>query len=114
MPAASKAVQHLVLLPNDRQTARQLWPKAAEFALAHPQTLVGTSTEAAFQASEVTLVGGSEAFSPEFEAKLRDAGCRVQRMSLVDPKAVASCGCAAHTQGSDTSSSSQASGVNHG
>jgi hypothetical protein len=82
-PAAeNKVLRHYVLLPNDRQLARKLWTKASDFALSHPNAVVGTSAETAVQAKQVTLAGGLEHFSAEFEARLRDSGCTVQRMSF--------------------------------
>jgi len=113
-PQISKPLQHVVLLPNDRQRAHDLWSKAAEFALTHPQVLVGTSHEAAFQAAEVTLVGGVDVFTPDFEAQLRAADCQVQRMSLVDPKAVGACGCSGIDTAPKISHPSEVSGESHG
>ncbi len=113
-PAPSKPVKHVVLLPNDRRTAHRLWSKAADFALTHPQAMVGTSIDAALQAAEVTLVGGVEVFSADLEAQLREAGCRVQRMSLVNPQAVGVCGCSASEEVVDASSPKESSGVSHG
>jgi hypothetical protein len=107
----SKPLRHVVLLPNDRKAARRLWSKAAEFALSRPQTVVGTSAEAALQASEVTLVGGVEVFSSEFETELRRAGCRVQRMSLVTADATCSC---ANAHRTEDSFQTGPSGANHG
>jgi hypothetical protein len=113
MPQPEKVLKHVVLLPNDRKVARDLWSKAADFALARSNALVGTAADAALQADEVTLVGDVEAFSTEFEEKLRSAGCRVQRMSFADPKMPAACGCS-DASSVDEHDHSVGSGADHG
>ena len=105
--ASVKPLQHYVLLPNDVQLARQLWPKASDFALSHPNAVVGTSTEAAAQAKQVTLAGGLEHFSAEFEGQLRDTGCVVQRMSFWPGPQPCGCSSTYHEGGSDSPSSKE-------
>jgi fermentation-respiration switch protein FrsA (DUF1100 family) len=62
----------------------------------------------------VTLVGGVDVFTPDFEAQLRAADCQVQRMSLVDPKAVGACGCSGIDTAPEISHPSEVSGESHG
>lgn len=80
---ADKAIPHYLLLPNNQRAARSTWAQASDFALAHPDMVVGFSQELAAKAARVTLAGGEDRFPLEFENQLRAAGCIVQRMSFV-------------------------------
>ena len=82
-PQPEKAIPHYLLLPNDQRAARETWLQASDYALAHPELVVGFSPEVAAKAARVTLAGGEDRFSLVLENQLRTAGCVVQRMSFV-------------------------------
>lgn len=81
-PGTSKTVSHYLLLPAEEGRAIPAWRRATAFALTH-RPVVGFSPREAAMAEQVTIAAGPEVISSEVEERLRTAGCRVQRLSLM-------------------------------
>jgi hypothetical protein len=74
-------IQHYLLLPKYEWGIADWHLEVIKpFILKHQPT-VGFSIDEAMLANQVTVVGGEQSFSEEALARLRDAGCQVERIS---------------------------------
>lgn len=84
-PAPARWLAHYMLLPaGDMAVLAARWESLLPFvADGHP--VIGFSPREARAAERVTLVGDVDQLSVELEEELRQAGCRVGRISLPEP-----------------------------
>jgi len=85
----AKTLPHYVLFwKHGDEWAEEDWGGAGSF-IAHFDAVAGFSEEVARRAELVTIVGGPAGVSPQTEARLRDAGCIVQRIAGQTPQETA-------------------------
>ncbi len=77
----AKTIEHYVLFwKHAEDWAREDWQGAADY-IARFDAVAGFSEDVARLAELVTIVGGPAGVGPQVEARLRDAGCIVQRVA---------------------------------
>ncbi len=82
VPGSDKTLRHYVLLPVFEWGVSDFhWSAALDFVKAH-RPVCGFSADEAAYAERVTIIGNEQGISPVVEAKLRLAGCTVERISL--------------------------------
>ena len=82
---AAKVLEHYVLFwAHEDGWAQEDWAAAGEYVL-RKGAVAGFSEQVARLAERVTIVGGPAGVSPEVEARLRAAGCMVQRVAGQTP-----------------------------
>lgn len=84
-----KSLPHYLLLPADEAQAVKAWRHASAFALTQ-RPVVGFSAQEAAMAHKVTIAGGPDAVPLSVDDDLRQAGCLVQRLTLL-PKRKSEC-----------------------
>ena len=81
-PAQARPIAHYLLLPTTDMVSLSGWWEALLPFVAEGHPVIGFSAREARAAERVTLVGNSDELPAEVENELREAGCRVARISL--------------------------------
>jgi hypothetical protein len=84
-PLASRSIAHYLLLPTTDMVSLASWWDALLPFIADGHPVIGFSPREARSAERVTLVGGPDELPLELEDDLREAGCRVARVRLLEP-----------------------------
>ena len=78
----AKALDHYLLLPTSEELAVPVWRHASAFALSQ-RPVIGFCADEAALARQVSIAGDERAIPLNVDERLRAAGCRVQRLSLL-------------------------------